>query len=104
MVDVEVSCDAESGCDFHVTVLHADEGWDHYANRWEVLTPVGEVLATRELAHPHENEQPFARSLGGVRIPDGVHEVVVRANDSVHGYGGMTMTVTLRRDQGGFAK
>ena len=101
---MEVSCDDESGCDFHVTVLHADEGWDHYANRWEVLTAGGEVLATRELAHPHENEQPFKRSLRDVRIPDGVDEVVVRANDSVHGYGGKTMTVTLRRDQGGSAK
>ena len=104
VVDVEVSCDVESECDFHVTVLHADEGWEHYANRWEVLTSDGEVLATRELAHPHENEQPFTRSLRGVRIPDGLDQVVIRVNDSVHGYGGKTMTVTLHRDQGESAK
>ena len=96
VVGVEVSCDAESGCDFHVTVLHNDEGWDHYANRWEVLTLDGEVLATRELAHPHENEQPFTRSLRGVRIPDGLDEVVIRAGDSVHGYGGKTISVNLK--------
>ena len=100
VVGVEVSCDAESGCDFHVTVLHADEGWDHYANRWEVLAPDGAVLATRVLAHPHENEQPFTRSLSGVRIPDDIEEVVIRAGDSVHGYGGKTMTVVLRQSQG----
>jgi hypothetical protein len=98
VVDVEVNCDAESGCAFHVTVLHADEGWEHYANRWEVLTVDGEILATRELAHPHENEQPFTRSLRGVRIPAGISEVVIRAGDSVHGFGGRTMTVTLHRN------
>lgn len=64
----------------------------------------GEVLAARELAHPHENEQPFTRSLRGAHIPDGMDEVVIRANDSVHGDGGKTMTVMLRRHQGGSAK
>jgi hypothetical protein len=98
VVDVEVSCHAEAGCDFDVTVRHTDEGWDHYANRWEVLTLDGEVLATRELAHPHENEQPFTRSLRGVRIPEGVDRVVVRASDSVHGFGGRTFSVNLQRD------
>lgn len=43
---------------FEVTVKHEDTGWEHYADLWEVLTPDGEVLATRELAHPHVKEQP----------------------------------------------
>ena len=54
---------------FSVTVQHADEGWDHYADRWEVLTPDGELLATRVLAHPHVGEQPFTRGLSGVAVP-----------------------------------
>lgn len=33
VVDVEVSCAARSVCDFRVTVRHADEGWEHYADR-----------------------------------------------------------------------
>lgn len=98
VVDVEVTCDARTSCDFHVTVRHADAGWEHYADRWEVLTPDGEVLATRELAHPHDNEQPFTRSLRGVRIPAGTGEVILRAHDSRHGYGGKAITVTLYRD------
>ena len=96
VTDVEANCDAESGCDFHVTVRHADEGWEHYADRWEVLTLDGEVLGTRELAHPHDNEQPFTRSLRGVRVPEGVDEVILRARDSRHGYGGETMSVSLK--------
>lgn len=80
---------------FAVTVQHADEGWDHYADRWEVLTTEGEVLGTRVLAHPHVGEQPFTRSLGGVDIPAGLKGVVVRARDSVHGYGGAKVSVKL---------
>ncbi|MDA7949400.1 MAG: hypothetical protein MPJ78_18215 [Hyphomicrobiaceae bacterium] len=82
---------------FDVTVRHADEGWKHYADAWEVVAPDGTVLGTRKLAHPHENEQPFTRSLPGVRIPDGVDEVTVRAHDSVHELGGAEMRVQVPR-------
>jgi hypothetical protein len=80
---------------FSVTVRHADEGWDHYADRWEVLHPDGTLLGTRTLYHPHVNEQPFTRDLSGVSIPDDITTVVVRAHDSVHGFSGVTQTLTL---------
>ncbi len=80
---------------FSVTVQHADEGWDHFADRWEVLTLEGELLATRVLAHPHVGEQPFTRGMAGIEIPEGTKEVVVRARDSVHGYGGKELKVLL---------
>ena len=80
---------------FDVTVAHADEGWDHYADAWDVLAPDGTVLGTRTLYHPHVDEQPFTRSLSGVAIPDGTTEVILRARDSVHGYGGAEVTVEL---------
>jgi hypothetical protein len=82
---------------FDVTVRHADEGWAHYADRWDVLLPDGAALATRTLLHPHDNEQPFTRSLTRVAIPPDVAEVEVRARDSVHGYGGATFKVELKR-------
>jgi hypothetical protein len=50
-----------------VTVQHADSGWDHYADAWEVVAPDGAVLGTRTLLHPHVDEQPFTRSLSGAR-------------------------------------
>lgn len=80
---------------FNVTVQHADEGWDHYADSWEVLAPDGRVLATRVLLHPHVGEQPFTRSLTGVEIPTGIEAVEVRAHDSVHELGGITLTVEI---------
>jgi len=95
VLDVDVSCNSDSICRLDVTVKHDDEGWKHYANRWEVLSPDGEILATRELAHPHDNEQPFTRSLVGVKIPGDLFEVVVRAHDLVHEYGGKELVVKL---------
>jgi len=80
---------------FDVTVAHADEGWEHYADKWEVVAPDGTVLGTRVLLHPHESEQPFTRSLSGVAIPAGTDRVTVRAHDSVHGPGGAEVSVEL---------
>jgi hypothetical protein len=80
---------------FEVTVSHADEGWDHYADKWQVTGVDGTVYGERVLAHPHVDEQPFTRSQGGIAIPDGVSEVVVLAHDSVHGSGGKVVKVKL---------
>lgn len=80
---------------FSVTVRHADTGWEHYANRWQVLAPDGTVLGERVLLHPHEMEQPFTRSLSGVVIPPDIDEVIIRAGDSIHEFGGAEMRVTL---------
>ena len=79
------------------TLRHGDEGWDHYADRWEVLDPDGTVLGVRELAHPHVNEQPFTRGLRGVKIPAGISTVTIRARDSQHGYGGKSVELAVPR-------
>jgi hypothetical protein len=85
----------ERTCRFHVTVRHADQGFEHYADRYEVVAPDGGVIATRVLEHPHVAEQPFTRDLDGVRVPPGIARVRVRAHDSVHGYGGREATVEI---------
>ena len=92
---VEIREGAAGHYDFDVTLRHGDTGWDHYANRWEVLDAKGEVLATRVLYHPHVDEQPFTRSLSGVAIPAGLTWVRVRGHDLVHGYGGREVTLSV---------
>jgi hypothetical protein len=72
---------------FDVTVRHADEGWEHYADQWRVRGPDGTVYGVRELFHPHVDEQPFTRALTGVAIPHGVGRVAVEAHDQVDGWG-----------------
>jgi hypothetical protein len=82
---------------FEVTLSHKDEGWNHYADKWDVVAPDGTVLATRVLYHPHVDEQPFTRSLSGVKIPAGIEKVTIRAHDSLHEYGGRVVTVKVPR-------
>lgn len=95
VLDVRANRQPDGSFGFSVTVRHDDAGWDHYADAWEVVGPDGKVLGTRVLLHPHVNEQPFTRSLGGVAIPDGVRTVTVRAHDKVHGHGGIAVAVEL---------
>ncbi len=96
--NVKVAATGKNSFRFDVTVRHADEGWKHYADKWDVLAPDGSVLGTRTLYHPHVDEQPFTRSLSGVTVPDGIDEVTIRAHDSEHGYGGETMTVAVPKN------
>lgn len=93
--DTDVSRGSDGLYRFSVTLLHADNGWDHYADRWQVLAPDGKVLATRVLMHPHDNEQPFTRGISGIAIPKGVTWVNIRAHDKVHGDGTQPLRVEL---------
>ena len=86
---------ATAGFEVSATVRSADTGWDKYADLWEVRSPNGTVLGQRVLAHPHVDEQPFTRSLGGVEIPDGVGEVTIVARDSVAGFCGAEYVVEV---------
>ena len=95
VVKVAVTEPAPGSFRFDVSVRHGDEGWDHYANAWQVLGPDGSVLGERVLLHPHETEQPFTRGLSGVAIPSEIRTVIIRAKDSVHDFGGKEMRVDL---------
>ena len=86
---------------FHTTVRHNDEGWDHYADLWEIVNRENEeVIGKRVLLHPHDTEQPFTRSLGNVEIPEGIEKVIVRAKCNVHGFEGKSITVDLTASKG----
>ncbi len=80
-----------------VTLRHAETGWDDYADGWRVESGDGAILGNRPLLHPHASEQPFTRSLTGVRIPIGTTSVIVRARTSVEGWGEETREVRLVR-------
>jgi hypothetical protein len=97
VIEVNVQRIADDIYNFDVTVRHTDDGWKHYADKWNVMAPDGTVLGTRILAHPHVDEQPFTRSLAGVKIPEDIDAVTVRAHDLVHGYGGKTVKVAVPR-------
>jgi hypothetical protein len=79
-----------------VTIKHADEGWEHYANAWRIYSPDGELLGERVLHHPHVKEQPFTRNLLGVSIPSELREVRIIAVCSKTGESEKSYTLKLR--------
>ena len=86
---------------FDTTVMHNDQGWDDYADAWQVVDPAsGQVLAERILLHPHDTEQPFTRSQDNIDIPPDVTQVIVRAKDNVVGFGGEEVSVDLTVSKG----
>lgn len=97
VVDVKVRRNSAGTYDFDITVKSVDQGWDYYADAFEVLGADGKVLGRRILLHPHETEQPFTRDLHGVRITAGVTHVTVRARHKPKGYDGKSMSVALPR-------
>lgn len=82
------------------TLQHDDTGWQHYADAWRVVDEKGNVLGTRTLLHPHVDEQPFTRSLDGLKIPDSITRVFVEAHDKVHGWSVEKISVDLTKKQG----
>ena len=97
IVNVKVQCRVD--CTFSVTLEHADTGWEHYANQWDVVTLDGKLLKSRVLYHPHVDEQPFTRSLSGVSIPKEIKQVKIRAKDLKHGYSKQEFLVDLPERQ-----
>lgn len=96
VIDVQVRQSGKGTFTFDVTVAHQDSGWEHYADKWDIVDDQGNILATRILHHPHVDEQPFTRGLSGGEIAPGIKKVTVQAHDSVHGYGGRILTVNIR--------
>ncbi|HBY86249.1 MAG TPA: hypothetical protein DEO86_10265 [Colwellia sp.] len=96
VTDVLVSQKPSGNWCFGTSVRHNDQGWQHYANGWEVVDLEGNQLGYRKLAHPHDNEQPFTRSQCNIEIPIGITRVIVRAKCNKHGFGGKPFIVDLK--------
>ena len=76
---------------FDVTLETTDVDCSHFADWWEVVTPEGELVYRRILAHPHTDGlsgNPFTRGGGPVEIAAD-QEVVVRAHLNDLGYVGV---------------
>lgn len=85
IINATISLGGNASYTIAVTLEHADHGWDHYANQWQVVGPNGDVIATRILAHPHVNEQPFTRSLSNIQIPEGISKITIKAGCTISG-------------------
>ena len=95
VIENVAASETTNGWRFDVTLSHPDSGWDHYADGWRVLDMDGNELGLRVLAHPHEAEQPFTRSLGGVQLSEGTTQVQIQSRCLVDGWSEQIATVTL---------
>jgi len=82
---------------FDVTISSPYEsGWGQYSDEFQIISISDDIiLGTRSLAHPHPNEQPFTRSLGGIIIPNDLSMVSITARDSINGYCGEVLDLEL---------
>lgn len=85
---------------FHVTLQHKDTGWEHYADGWRIVDDKGNELGLRKLWHPHENEQPFTRTLANVLIPKDVDIIYIEARDKVHGWSKQRVRINMKEKNG----
>jgi hypothetical protein len=60
VLEVQARVSGERTYTFEATILHEDTGWEHYANKWDLLNEKGELFGTRILHHPHVEEQAFS--------------------------------------------
>lgn len=95
VLDADIQYESGSRYSFSVTVRHNDTGWDHYADRYEILTPDDRIIAARVLRHPHVQDQPFTRDLRYIPVPDGINRVKIRAHCSRDGYVGAMLEKQL---------
>ena len=95
VMDAEVKKGNDGSFIFYVTVQHADEGWNHYADHLLILDKDEQMIAARKLMHPHVKEQPFTRSLSYIQIPDDVTEIIIRAHCSVDKHTGKDLTLKI---------
>lgn len=94
---LEATVEAEPGGTyaFTATINHDDKGWTDYADKYDILTPDGKVIATRPIYSPHVGKMPVVRSLAHVDVPLGVDSVIIRAHSSADGPGRRTVTLKL---------
>lgn len=85
----------------NVTLEHADSGWEHYADEWRIVDSDGNVLGSRVLLHPHDDEQPFTRGLTGVALPSDASILYIEAHDLIHGWTPKRLQIDMNKSSEG---
>ena len=94
VLDATVEAEPGGTYAFTATVNHDDKGWTDYADRFDILTPEGKVIASRTIYSPHVGKMPVVRSIAHIDVPIGITQVIIQAHSSADGPG--TRTVILK--------
>lgn len=85
---------------FEVQIKHNDQGWNHYANGWQVYDLEGDIISGIIIGHPHDKKQPFIRRHCNIKIKPDVPKVVVKTRCNVHGFGGRAIVLDMEKTKG----
>ncbi len=77
----------DSRFQFEVNIVHEDDSWEHYVDRWEVIGNGGKIIATDNVFYPRIGQDFVYRVLRGVKVDPGTEFVAFRLHDIRHGYG-----------------
>lgn len=83
-----------------VRLHHEDEGWDHYADGWRILSESGEVLANGALREPNLGPASYMITLPTVMLPSFHRVVIVEAHESRLGWSPHRVRVDLAKSEG----
>lgn len=72
---------------FEANIVHRDDTWQHFVDRWEVIGKGGKVIATDYFYYPRIGENIVWHVLRGIRVAPGTTYVIYRLHDSKDGYG-----------------
>jgi hypothetical protein len=86
-INARVSLVGENRYQFEVNIVHEDDSWDHFVDRWEVIGNGGKVIATDNLFYPRIGQDFVYRVLRGVKVEAGTEFVTYRLHDVRHGFG-----------------
>lgn len=81
------------------TLSHDDAGDYHFMDRWQVLTPDGDVLGEEAFITPRVQAPERITTLRDIRLPQGTREIRVRVHDTLHGWG-PTLRIPLNERRG----
>lgn len=70
-INARVSLVGENRCQFEANIVHENDSWDHFVDRWGVTGNGGKVIATDNLFYPRIGQDFFYRVLRGARSNPG---------------------------------
>ena len=95
VVGAAISRNLNGTYDIRVTIRSADTGHEQYCDRFEILEPNGNLLYLHRIESPHADKQPFSVTALGVKIPEDLAQVTIRARMKPGGASGKEKTIAI---------
>ncbi len=79
----------------YVKIDHKDEGYEHFADRWEIFDQNGKRLTIRIIFSPTTEKETIESYLYGFAVPEGTKKLIFKAHCNKDGWGGKEYVLNL---------